>query len=109
MSRPTSWARDHIQVSSLLGIGYDEGIDGELGSRYLVHEWGYPDIGLVIFDTPSGGHDSVMLDYRECGVLGEPRIVYVDEDREPIVVASAFDEFVARLLSCVQFRETEGT
>lgn len=64
----TSWAPDHIDISGLLGIGGGPfGIDTATGSRYLIREWGYPDIGVVICDTPSAGHDIVMLDYSESG------------------------------------------
>lgn len=102
MTCPTSWAPDHIEVSMLLGIGFEQGIDGDLGSAYLVHEWGYPDIGIVIFDTPSAGHDTIMLDYSECGPNGEPRVVYVDEDRSVLPVARDFASFVAALVDCFQ-------
>lgn len=34
----TSRAEDNVEVAALLGIGFPEGLDGELGSRYLVHE-----------------------------------------------------------------------
>ncbi|MFL5358743.1 SMI1/KNR4 family protein [Archangium sp.] len=97
---PTSWAPDHIEISRLLGIGFEEGLDGALGSAYLVREWDYPDIGLVICDTPSGGHDTVMLDYSECGPEGEPRVVYVDEDRSVLLLARDFSAFVAGLVDC---------
>jgi hypothetical protein len=63
----------------------------------MIGEWGYPPIGLVVFDTPSGGHDTVMLDYSVCGPLGEPRVVYVDEDRSVRQVAEDFGEFIASL------------
>lgn len=105
MKRATSWAPDHFQVSTLLGIGFDEGIDGELGSRYLVGEWSYPDVGVVVFDTPSGGHDAVMLDYSESGRQGEPRVVYVDEDRVPMPVAATFADFIEGLVDCSRFDE----
>lgn len=36
---------------------------------------------MVICDTPSAGHDTVMLDYSECGPEGEPSVAYIDEDR----------------------------
>lgn len=100
MTHATSWASDHIEVSCLLGIGYPEGLDGEFGSQYLATEWGYPPMAVVIFDTPSGGHDTVMLDYSTCGPSGEPRVIYVDEDRVSEVVAERFDLFVAGLYEC---------
>lgn len=107
MTRSTSWAPDHFEVSTLLGLGFEEGIDGEYGSEYLIGEWGYPPIGVVIFDTPSAGHDTVMLDYRTCGSDGEPPIAYIDEDRNPVVVAPNFDVFVDSLVDCARFRRHE--
>ncbi|RSN27092.1 1,3-beta-glucan synthase regulator [Amycolatopsis sp. WAC 04169] len=98
-SFPTSWADDHFEVRSLLGIGGDHGIDssGGHGSRDLISEWEYPDIGIVLFDMPSGGHDAVMLDYRDCGSGDEPAVVYIDEDRVPRRVARDFGEFLGLL------------
>jgi hypothetical protein len=96
----TSWADDHIEISGLLGIGSERSIDGKLGSAYLIQEWGYPDIGIVICDTPSGGHDTVMLDYRKCGPEGEPQVVYIDDDRTILPLAANFAEFADRLIDC---------
>ena len=96
----TSWADDHAEISGLLGVGSERGIDGRLGSAYLVQEWDYPDVGIVICDTPLGGHDTVMLDYRECGPDGEPRVIYVDEDRTTLAIAKDFGEFMDRLVDC---------
>ncbi|WP_437955468.1 SMI1/KNR4 family protein [Sorangium sp. So ce119] len=107
-TRRTSWAEDHVEISALLGLGFDRGIDGELGSACLIQEWGYPDIGVVICDTPSGGHDTVMLDYRECGPEGEPRVAYVDEDRSILLLAQNFAEFVAGLLDCDELQNSKG-
>jgi hypothetical protein len=98
--RPTSWARNHFQIRTLLGLGYPDGIDGEFGSQYMIQEWGYPALGVVIFDTPAGGPDTVMLDYSKCGPEGEPRVVYVDDDRSILVVADDFARFVRRLVEC---------
>ena len=65
----TSWAEDHIAITGIMGIGRDKSlaICGDLGSPFMIEEWGYPDIGVVICDCPSAGHDVVMLDYRHCG------------------------------------------
>ncbi|MDG4824996.1 SMI1/KNR4 family protein [Asanoa sp. WMMD1127] len=98
----TSWAPDHFEIRALLGIGGDWGIDTlatQEGGGILA-EWGYPDIGVVICDLPSGGHDTVMLDYSDCGPDGEPSVAYVDEDRVPRRAAASFDDFVNRLVEC---------
>jgi hypothetical protein len=99
---PTSWAEDHIDVGAILGIGGTRGIDVDTGglpaSPYMVAEWGYPPVGIVICATPSGGHDTVMLDYTGGGP--EPAVVYVDEDRVPRRIAQTFDEFLANLIEC---------
>jgi len=96
----TSWAPDHIAISSVRGIGGRWGLDSKdgLGSAEMIAEWGYPGIGVMICDTPSGGHDTVMLDYSVCGRTGEPSVVYVDEDREPLLLARSFAEFCAGLV-----------
>jgi hypothetical protein len=54
----------------------------------MIDEWGYPEIGIVICDMPSGGHDTVMLDHWEGGL--EPSVAYVDEDRIPHVYRADF-------------------
>lgn len=101
-SYETSWAKDYFEIRTILGIGHEKGIDSlsGLGSRDLIMEWDYPDIGIVICDTPSGGHDTVMLDYRNVGREGEPAVVYVDEDRVPKRAAESFGEFVSKLKEC---------
>jgi hypothetical protein len=106
----TTWAPDHIQVSAIRGIGGEWGIDttSGLGSADMISEWGYPDIGVVICDMPSAGHDAVMLDYSESGPQGEPTVVYIDEDRIPRRVADSFGEFLSRLVTCDRFAQRSG-
>jgi hypothetical protein len=105
---PTSWAPDHFKITGLLGIGGSRGIDSpELGSAYLIAEWGYPDIGIVICDTPAAGPDTVMLDYTECGPAGEPAVAYIDEDRVPRRVADSFAAFLDALVACEELEATE--
>lgn len=96
----TSWASDHFEISGLLGVGGEGGIDTEMGSDYLVREWGYPDIGVVICDTAAAGPDTVMLDYRDCGPSDEPSVAYIDEDRVPRTVAPSFEAFISQLAAC---------
>jgi hypothetical protein len=89
----TSWASNHFEITAILGVGR-RGIER---SVHLISEWGYPDIGIVICETPSAGHDTVMLDYRSGA--DDPAVAYIDEDRVPRVVALSFSEFLERLES----------
>ncbi len=106
MKSATSWASDHIEVAGLRGIGGEWGIDTSegLGSADMIKEWDYPDVGVIICEMPSAGHDTIMLDYRECGADGDPAVVYVDEDRRPQLLARTFSEFVDGLVSCDAFQ-----
>lgn len=103
----TSWAEDHIAITGILGIGREKSYSlcGELGSRFMIEDWGYPDIGVVICDCPSAGHDVVMLDYRACGRDGEPEVVHVDQedDYEITFLADNFEAFIRGLLSEEEF------
>lgn len=87
----TSWAPNYFEIAGILGIG----VRGIENSAYMIKEWGYPDIGIVFCDMPSGGLDAVMLDYRSSS--SEPAVVYIDEDRVPRVVAPTVAEFLQRL------------
>jgi hypothetical protein len=105
----TDWADDHVEVSGIRGIGGAWGIDSALrGNRYMIQEWGYPDVGIVVGQTPSAGHDGIMLDYSECGPGGEPRVIHVDtEGDEPQiqVLAPNFEAFLFGLVDCSPFHE----
>ena len=103
---PTSWAIDHIQISTLYGVGSTWGIGK---SPKIVRERGYPDVGIVIADTPTGCDDAVMLDYRECGPGGEPRVVYVEAfgSATATVLAPNFESFVDGLVDCSEFEDEE--
>ncbi|RPF21429.1 SMI1/KNR4 family protein [Myceligenerans xiligouense] len=99
MTTPTSWAPDHFEIDAILGIGGPRGFynEDDTGSDYLIREWGYPPIGVVLCATPSGGHDTVMLDYRALGPAGEPAVAYIDEDRVPQKIADSFADFMTSL------------
>lgn len=102
MAEPTSWARDHIAVEAIMGIGRNKSysLGGEMGSRFWCEEWGYPDYGIYICDTPSAGHDMILLDYRKCGPDGEPEVVHVDQDHgfKTTFVAKDFETFIRWLV-----------
>jgi len=96
---PTSWAKDHVGVTSIFAIGRtaDESLCGSLTSRFWVEEWGYPDIGIYFADCPSAGHDMIALDYRS---PGEPTVVHVDQevDYRITTLAPTFAAFITGLV-----------
>jgi hypothetical protein len=96
-----------VRLETLFGIGGRWGIDsGPLGSRRLIEEGGFPEIGVIVCMTPTAGHDAVMLDYRECGPRGEPRVVYADsEDGLTILLAPDFGAFLGGLVDCRPYDE----
>lgn len=100
---PTSWAEDHIAITGIMGIGRNKNytICGELGSQFMIEEWGYPNIGVAICDCPSAGHDMIFLDYRECGPQGEPKVVHIDQecDYDITPLADSFEDFIRGLVS----------
>lgn len=102
-SEPTSWAGDHVAVHGILGIGRDKrySLCGEIGSQFMIEEWGYPEIGVYFGDCPSAGHDMICLDYRKNGKDGEPQIVHVDQedDYKITFLADNFEEFVKGLVN----------
>ncbi|MDZ5603820.1 SMI1/KNR4 family protein [Pseudomonas sp. RP23018S] len=107
----TSWAEDHAAISGFLSIGRQKmhSLCGELGSRFMIEAWGYPDIGVYICDTPSAGHDMVALDYRACGPQGEPQVVHVDQegDYRITVLAKNFETFVRGLVNEAVYDRSE--
>ncbi|MCM3340678.1 SMI1/KNR4 family protein [Paenibacillus sp. MER TA 81-3] len=107
----TSWAEDHIAITGILGIGREKSYSlcGDLGSQFMIEDWGYPDIGVVICDCPSAGHDVVMLDYRACGRDGEPEVIHVDQedDYEITFLAENFEAFISGLVSEEEYDTSE--
>ena len=100
---PTSWAANHVAISGISGIGRKRtySLCGELGSKFMQEQWGYPDIGICICNCPSAGHDMIMLDYLKCGRQGEPQIVHVDQERdyEITFLAKNFEAFIRGLVN----------
>lgn len=94
---PNSDNNNYVIVNGICGIGGQWGIDSkELGSRFMIEEWGYPDIGIVVGQCPSAGHDVIMLDYSLCGKNGEPQILHVDQesDYRKTFLAKNFETFI---------------
>ncbi|MEP2889708.1 SMI1/KNR4 family protein [Tateyamaria sp.] len=97
----TSWAEDHLAITGIYGIGRrpDYSLCGEVGSKFMMEEWGYPPIGVYFADTPSGGHDMLCLDFRNAGPDNEPPVVHVaqEDDFKITFVAPNFEKFIRGL------------
>ena len=93
-----------IGFTGFFGIGGNKPsfLFGKFGNEFWFNEWEYPrDIGIIIADTESGGHDMIYLDYRECGKDGEPKVsvCFREYDYEIQVLANNFEEFIEMLIS----------
>ncbi len=86
-------ADDLVEVEALYAIGRTapHSLLGTYSTRFWLEEWGYPDLGVVVVDTPSAGHELVMLDYRACGPRGEPAVVHVDQEADYRILPLAPD------------------
>jgi hypothetical protein len=102
MKERTGWAEDHVAITGLYAIGRTSkySLAGQLGAKFMIENWGYPPIGIGVADTPTAGHEMIMLDYRACGKQGEPQVVYVDQedDYSITVVAPDFETFIRGLV-----------
>ena len=105
----TGWADDHVAITSIAGIGYAKrnSLCGDLGSQFMLNEWEYPALGVVVANCPSAGHDVVMLDYRACGPQGEPAVVHIDQENDyhTTRLAPSFEAFVRGLVPESTFDE----
>lgn len=108
---PTNWAEDHIAITGIYGIGRekDYSLCGEIGSQFMIDEWGYPEIGVAICDCPSAGHDMIFLDYRECGPFGEPKVVHIDQesDFKITTLAENFEDFIRGLENAEKYKDSK--
>ena len=108
----TSWADDHIAICGILGINnHDNSLLQECGTKFMIEEWGYPEIGIIVCDCPSAGHDCVMLDYSKCGNDGEPQVVHVnvEDENKPVItfLAKDFETFILGLINEDVFLEQD--
>lgn len=99
--KPTSWSDDHVSITGIMGVDRSKSnsLCGSTGSRFMIDEWQYPDIGIAVCDCPSAGHDMIFLDYRECGPKGEPKVVHIDNeiDNKITFLADNFEAFIRGL------------
>lgn len=93
-----------IGIAGFFGIGSNKSnsIFGKFGNEFWFDEWEYPrDLGIIIADTESGGHDMIYLDYRKCVKEGEPKVsvCFAEYDNKIRVLANSFDEFITMLVT----------
>lgn len=108
---PTSWATDHVAITGIFGIGRNKtySLCGSLGSKFMIDEWDYPQIGICICDCPSAGHDLIMLDYSKDGNSGEPEVVHVDQENDFKItfLAKNFETFIKGLVNSAVYDTSE--
>ena len=97
-----AWDGDHLELSAFFPLGAEKpyALSGKSGHDFWVKEWGYPERGLIIAETPAGPHALIMLDYSACGPTGEPCVIRVDQESEfeILVLAKDFESFIAALI-----------
>lgn len=98
---PIPGTGEFITISGILGIGRDKNksLCGASGSRTVIENGRYPEVGVVICDCPSE-NEVVMLDYREFGNDGEPEVIHVDRDNKYKItrLADNFETFISGLV-----------
>ena len=98
--------RDCVYITGIYGIDRDKkySLLGEIGNEFWISKVKYPPIGIVVADTISGGHDMIFLDYRECGPIGEPKVVRVDQecDYSITLLADNFGDFIKGLYISIE-------
>lgn len=92
-----------VEIEEIMGCdkNCDNSLIGGSGSEFYMDEWEYPRIGIYFGTCPSAGHDLICLDYRKCGVAGEPEVTHVDQelDNQKVVIAPNFETFVRGLVA----------
>ena len=94
--------RYRVDVEEFYSISEEkeDSLFGKFGNEFWYDEWEYPrNVGVIIADTISGGHEMIYLDYRDCGKNGEPKvsICIQEDDFEIIVLADNLEEFILGL------------
>jgi SMI1-KNR4 cell-wall len=97
MTQRTTWADNHVPLSSLSGIVLDEGFRSAqniMDTEYMTKEWGLPERQVLL---TGDGHWWITLDYRDNET---PCVMWIDvECNEEVKVAENFDQFIDGLVS----------
>ncbi|MFB8376249.1 SMI1/KNR4 family protein [Paenibacillus taichungensis] len=80
VSQAENAGKIHIEILNILGVGREKAhsLCGQAGSRVIIEQGDYPEIGVILCQCPSDS-EVVMLDYRESGNAGEPEVVHVNK------------------------------
>ena len=102
--RPTSWADDHVPLSTLAGIGPDD----HHGSVTYVAS-GLPGVPAGLVPLSGDGQYYVALDYRNAAADGEPAITWFDAELDQdFVIAPDFLTFAEGLIPGRTYDEEPG-
>ena len=98
-----NWASGSFDIEYISGVDPSKrySLCGEFGSKFWIEEWKYPNIGIAICGTSSGGHDMIFLDYSDCGPEGEPCVAHIDQEGgyEITYLADNFKDFIDGLFN----------
>ena len=98
-----NWERPLFDVLGIYGVDSSKkySLCGQCGNKFWIEEWKYPNIGIAICETSTGGHDMIFLDYSDCGPEGEPCVVHIDQegDYEITYLADNFKDFIDGLFA----------
>jgi hypothetical protein len=100
MSRPTTWAKDHVPLSDVNGIvaSSDPSPLNLVLSPEMTEEWGLPPKQVLL---SGDGHCWITLDYRNGP---EPSVAWIDvECGEDVQVAPSFSAFLQGLVPTSEF------
>jgi len=77
--------------------------------KFWIEKWKYPNIGIAICGSVSGGHDMIFLDYSDCGSEGEPCVIHIDQegDYEITYLADNFKDFIDGLFSDEEYEDED--
>ncbi len=88
----------HNIGDDMLDMDGFKGIDALVEMKYLIEDWGYPNIGIYFAWTESAGHEALLINYRDCIEKGVPSIWLLDQEGEyGRFLAKDFDEFLNQI------------
>ncbi|WP_338941766.1 SMI1/KNR4 family protein [Fusobacterium polymorphum] len=106
-----NWTSGSFDIEYISGVDSSKrySLCGEFGSKFWIEEWKYPNIGIAICGSVSGGHDMIFLDYSDCGSEGEPCVIHIDQegDYEITYLADNFKDFIDGLFSDEEYEDED--